>query len=56
MIQFSPKHLRHEPFVLQALKKWTERQIDIFEKKGLALQQLRIKNPGQVDDSQMTGG
>ena len=32
----------------QALKKWTDRQIDLFGKKGLTLQQLRIKNPGQA--------
>lgn len=38
---FSPK------FPIEALKKWTERQIDLFAKKGLTLQQLRIKNPGQ---------
>jgi len=41
---FSPK------FPLEALKKWTERQIDLFGKKGLTLQQLRIKNPGQGVD------
>ncbi|CAJ1431504.1 unnamed protein product [Effrenium voratum] len=38
---FSPK------FPLDALKRWTERQIENFEKKGLTLHQLRIKNPGQ---------
>ena len=32
----------------QALKKWTERQIDLFGTKGLQLHQIRIKNPGQA--------
>jgi hypothetical protein len=30
------------------LRKWTERQIDLFAKKDLPLHQLRIKNPGQA--------
>eukprot|EP00931_Biecheleriopsis_adriatica_P083062 TRINITY_DN5657_c0_g1_i3.p1 TRINITY_DN5657_c0_g1~~TRINITY_DN5657_c0_g1_i3.p1 ORF type:complete len:1302 (+),score=355.00 TRINITY_DN5657_c0_g1_i3:71-3976(+) len=37
-------------FPIEALKKWTERQIDIFAKAGLTLHQLRIKNPGQGKD------
>ena len=41
---FSPK------FPLETLKRWTERQIDLFAKKGLQLQQLRMKNPGQGVD------
>eukprot|EP00439_Symbiodinium_sp_Y106_P030902 s1515_g3.t1 len=41
---FSPK------FPLEALKKWTERQIDLFGTKGLQLHQIRIKNPGQGKD------
>ena len=35
-------------FGRQALKKWTERQIDLFGAKGLQLHQIRIKNPGQA--------
>eukprot|EP00930_Biecheleria_cincta_P069966 TRINITY_DN57636_c0_g1_i1.p1 TRINITY_DN57636_c0_g1~~TRINITY_DN57636_c0_g1_i1.p1 ORF type:complete len:1314 (-),score=272.23 TRINITY_DN57636_c0_g1_i1:130-3711(-) len=41
---FSPR------FPLEACKKWTERQIDLFAQKGLTLHQLRIKNPGQGKD------
>jgi hypothetical protein len=41
---FSPQ------FPLEALKKWTARQIDTFAAAGLTLQQLRIKNPGQGKD------
>lgn len=41
---FSPK------FPLEALKKWTGRQIDIFSSHGLPLHQVRIKNPGQGVD------
>eukprot|EP00933_Yihiella_yeosuensis_P071818 TRINITY_DN80059_c0_g1_i1.p1 TRINITY_DN80059_c0_g1~~TRINITY_DN80059_c0_g1_i1.p1 ORF type:complete len:1309 (-),score=305.53 TRINITY_DN80059_c0_g1_i1:114-4040(-) len=37
-------------FPLEALKKWTERQIDVFAKHGQTLHQLRIKNPGQGND------
>lgn len=41
--------LKHpNSYCWEALKKWTERQIDLFAKKGLTLQQLRIKNPGQA--------
>ena len=39
----------------QALKKWTDRQIDLFGKKGLTLQQLRIKNPGQARVARVGG-
>merc|ERR1719428_2017129 len=41
---FSPK------FPLEELTKWTNRQIDIFDAKGLKVQALRIKNPGQGVD------
>merc|ERR1712130_626470 len=41
---FSPK------FPLEALKNWTNRQIDIFEVAGQQLHQIRIKNPGQGID------
>merc|ERR1719203_2446018 len=41
---FSPK------FPLEALKKWTGRQIDIFAANGVTLHQIRIKNPGQGRD------
>merc|ERR1719386_243081 len=41
---FSPK------FPLEALTKWTERQIDIFAAAGVQLHQIRIKNPGQGVD------
>eukprot|EP00406_Dinophysis_acuminata_P045001 CAMPEP_0179302186 /NCGR_PEP_ID=MMETSP0797-20121207/47933_1 /TAXON_ID=47934 /ORGANISM="Dinophysis acuminata, Strain DAEP01" /LENGTH=579 /DNA_ID=CAMNT_0021011705 /DNA_START=16 /DNA_END=1755 /DNA_ORIENTATION=- len=34
-------------FPIEALKKWTGRQIDAFAAAGLTLQQVRIKNPGQ---------
>lgn len=37
-------------FPLQALEKWTGRQIDLFAAAGLTLHQLRIKNPGQGRD------
>jgi biotin carboxylase/biotin carboxyl carrier protein len=37
-------------FPLEECKKWTGRQIDVFEKAGMKLQQLRIKNPGQGKD------
>jgi len=37
-------------FPLEALEKWTGRQIDIFAAAGLQLHQLRIKNPGQGKD------
>jgi biotin carboxyl carrier protein len=41
---FSPK------FPLEALEKWTNRQIDIFASQGITLHQIRIKNPGQGKD------
>jgi hypothetical protein len=41
---FSPK------FTLDALEKWTGRQIDLFEKHGRKMHQIRIKNPGQGVD------
>merc|ERR1719262_1076571 len=34
-------------FPLDALKKWTGRQIDMFAAAGLQLHQIRMKNPGQ---------
>lgn len=37
-------------FPLEALKKWTGRQIDIFAAAGVTLHQVRIKNPGQGND------
>jgi len=37
-------------FPLEALEKWTARQIDMFASHGLTLHQLRIKNPGQGND------
>lgn len=37
-------------FSLDHLKHWTGRQIDMFQKHGLPLQQVRIKNPGQGKD------
>lgn len=37
-------------FPLEALEKWTGRQIDLFAKAGLTLHQVRIKNPGQGKD------
>lgn len=37
-------------FPLEALEKWTERQIDIYAKAGLTLHQIRMKNPGQGSD------
>jgi biotin carboxyl carrier protein len=37
-------------FPLEALKKWTGRQIDTFAAAGVPLQQLRMKNPGQGKD------
>mmetsp|Transcript_53138 Transcript_53138/g.124477 ORF Transcript_53138/g.124477 Transcript_53138/m.124477 type:complete len:1295 (-) Transcript_53138:103-3987(-) len=37
-------------FPLEALEAWTGRQIDLFAKHGMQLQQLRIKNPGQGKD------
>lgn len=37
-------------FPLEELKKWTERQIDIFKNAGLTLHQVRIKNPGHGND------
>lgn len=33
-------------FPLQALEKWTGRQIDLFSQAGLTLHQVRVKNPG----------
>ena len=41
---FSPK------FPLDALSKWTDRQIDLFEKAGRTLHCVRMKNPGQGKD------
>merc|ERR1719254_375453 len=41
---FSPK------FPLEALKKWTGRQIDMFQANGMTLHQIRMKNPGQGVD------
>merc|ERR1719210_1221684 len=41
---FSPK------FPLEALEKWTGRQIDIFAANGATLHQIRMKNPGQGKD------
>merc|ERR1719210_2784204 len=41
---FSPK------FPIEALEKWTGRQIDIFAANGATLHQVRIKNPGQGKD------
>jgi len=38
---FSPK------FSLEALEKWTGRQIDLFSAAGQPLHQIRMKNPGQ---------
>merc|ERR1719512_207427 len=37
-------------FPLDALEKWTGRQIDIFAANGATLHQVRIKNPGQGKD------
>jgi biotin carboxylase/biotin carboxyl carrier protein len=37
-------------FTLEALEKWTHRQVDLFEARGRTLHQLRIKNPGQGRD------
>jgi biotin carboxyl carrier protein len=37
-------------FSLQALEKWVGRQVDVFEKAGVKLSQIRIKNPGQGKD------
>eukprot|EP00658_Telonema_sp_P-2_P078776 TRINITY_DN7460_c0_g1_i9.p1 TRINITY_DN7460_c0_g1~~TRINITY_DN7460_c0_g1_i9.p1 ORF type:complete len:889 (-),score=213.62 TRINITY_DN7460_c0_g1_i9:172-2838(-) len=37
-------------FSLEALRGWTGRQIDLFERHGRDLQQVRIKNPGQGRD------
>lgn len=37
-------------FPLEALKKWTGRQIDVFAANGATLHQVRIKNPGQGKD------
>eukprot|EP00928_Gymnodinium_smaydae_P075083 TRINITY_DN580_c0_g3_i2.p1 TRINITY_DN580_c0_g3~~TRINITY_DN580_c0_g3_i2.p1 ORF type:complete len:1332 (+),score=271.44 TRINITY_DN580_c0_g3_i2:485-3997(+) len=37
-------------FPLDALEKWTARQIDLFAAAGQTLHQLRIKNPGQGKD------
>merc|ERR1719343_1273524 len=41
---FSPK------FPLEALKKWTARQIEMFKANGMTLHQIRMKNPGQGVD------
>ncbi|CAE8627913.1 unnamed protein product [Polarella glacialis] len=37
-------------FPLEALEKWTGRQIDLFAKHEVTLHQIRIKNPGQGKD------
>jgi KipI family sensor histidine kinase inhibitor len=37
-------------FTIELLRKWTERQIDLFTKAGRTLHCVRIKNPGQGKD------
>ena len=37
-------------FPIEALKKWTARQIELFAKAGRSLHCIRIKNPGQGND------
>jgi len=45
-----PNWVFSSKFPLEALEAWTGRQIDLFAKHGIPLQQVRMKNPGQGKD------